>query len=517
MSHDTPVKGLCARSIRPAVRRAAGCAGAVALCLALALVPVARAKAESLRDALISAYQSNPGLDAERARLRATDEDVSRAQSGYRPTINGQASLTSEDLTSRPGSANDGHSRPTNWEISVRQPVFDGFRTPNAVSAAEAAVRAGQAQLGSRETSTLLEAATAYMDVVRDKAIVRLREANVGVLSRELHAANARRAVKEVTVTDVAQARARRARADSASDLAKANLKISRAGFLRVVGHEPDGLMEPSLSVHGLPSSLDEAHAIARQESPRLIAAIFEEQSAKHSVDQVWGELLPQIDLEANYSQAREISPAIDQRNTASITGRLRIPFYQGGEVHARVRKAKHTHVSRLQEVEQARADVEAGVTSAWSRLMAARAQMESDKVQVSAARMALKGVREEEKVGQRTLLDVLNAEQELLDAQVSLARTRRDLVVASYAVLASIGRLTAQAIALATDIYQPEAHLEEVRRAWAGVTITQAEHSEATAAGPKVEAAAPGRDKVAEPEKVVRKPVRPRFRSSFD
>jgi len=434
------------------------------------------ARAEDLRNALVAAYQSNPGLDAERARLRATDEDVPRAQSGYRPTITGLASIASEDVKSHPETFKDGRSRPTNWEINVRQPVFDGFRTTNAVSAAEAMVRAGRAQLGDRESATLLNAVAAFMDVVRDQAIQGLREANVGVLSRELRAAEARRAVKEVTLTDVAQAQARRARAVSAADLAKANLKISRASFLRVVGHSPEGLSEPPLSVRGLPSSIDEAHRIAGQESPRLIAALYQEQAAKYSVDQVWGELLPRVDVEASYSQGTDTSPSIDQRDSARITGRLRIPFYRGGEVHARVRKAKHNHVSRIQEIEQSRADVEANVTSAWSRLMAARAQLKSDQIQVSAARTALTGVREEEKVGQRTLLDVLNAEQELLDARVSLVVTRRDMVVASYAVLASIGRLSAEGIALATDVYVPEAHYDEVRRQWAGVTITRAE-----------------------------------------
>lgn len=479
MSHYVRYFGLRARPSGPEVRRTAVRAGGVSLCAVLAVLAIAPARAENLRDALIAAYQSNPGLDAERARLRATDEDMPRAQSGYRPTITGEASIASEELKSRPETFNDGRTRPTNWSINVRQPVFDGFRTTNAVSAAEAMVRAGRAQLGDRETSTLLDAVTAYMDVVRDQAVVGLRESNVGVLSRELQAAEARRAVKEVTLTDVAQARARRARAVSAADLANANLKISRASFLRVVGHAPEGLSEPPLSVRGLPSSIEEAHRIADQESPRLISALYQEQAAKYSVDQVWGELLPRVDVEASYSQGTDVTQTIDQRNSASITGRLRIPFYQGGEVHARVRKAKHNHVGRIQEIEQARADVEANVTSAWSRLMAARAQLESDQVQVSAAKIALTGVREEEKVGQRTLLDVLNAEQELLDARVSLVGTRRDLIVASYAVLASIGRLSAEGIELATDVYLPEAHYEEVRRQWAGVTITRAESYE--------------------------------------
>ncbi len=479
MSHNVRFLGQCVRPLWPASPRACMRSGGVCVWISLVVAVYVPAHAESLRDALISAYQSNPGLDAERARLRATDEDVPRAKSGYRPTITGQASIASEDLTSRPETASDGRTRPTNWGVNVRQPVFDGFRTTNAVSAAEATVRAGRALLGDREATTLLEAVTGYMDVVRDQAIVGLRERNVGVLSRELQAAQARRAVKEVTLTDVAQARARRARAVSAADLAKANLKISRASFLRVVGHSPEGLSEPPLSVRGLPESISEAHRIAEQESPRLIAALYQEQAAKYSVDRVWGELLPRVDVEANYSHGTDVSAVIDQRNSASITGRLRIPFYQGGEVHARVRKAKHTHVSRIQEIEQTRVDVEANVTSAWSRLMAARAQLDSDQIQVSSARTALTGVREEEKVGQRTLLDVLNAEQELLDARVSLVSTRRDLIVASYAVLSSIGRLTAQDIELATDVYVPEAHYDEVRRKWAGVTITRAESYE--------------------------------------
>ncbi|MCH9808931.1 MAG: TolC family outer membrane protein [Alphaproteobacteria bacterium] len=457
----------------------AGAGGCIVAAACALLLSVSAANGESLRDALIAAYQTNPGLDAERARLRATDENVPRAKSGYRPTVTGQGSIASTGSKSDPASPGDVNLNPTNWQLNVRQPVFDGFRTRNAVNAAEAGVRAGRARLGDREATTLLDAATAYMDVVRDMAILKLRQRNVGVLSEELQAAKERRAVSEVTITDVAQARARRARAVSEADLAKANLRISRANFRRVVGHVAETVVEPPLRVRGLPGSLDEALQIAGQESPRLIAALYQEQEARYAVDRVWGELLPQIDVEANYSHGTDVSRAIDSRSSASITGRLRIPFYQGGAVHARVRQAKHTHVSRLQDIEQARADLEANVTAAWSRLRAARAQLKSDRVQVSAASTALNGVREEEKVGQRTLLEVLNASQELLDAQVSLVATRRDLIVASYGVLASIGRLTVEGIELATDVYVPEAHYEEVRRKWIGVTVTRARQVE--------------------------------------
>ena len=445
-------------------------------CFFVVLLAGSPVLAESLRDALTAAYQTNPGLDAERARLRATDENIPRAKAGYRPTVTGEGSIAAQDTKSSPSLRSDGTTKPTNWQLSVRQPLFDGFRTRNAVNAAEASVRAGRARLNEREASTLLDAATAYMDVVRDKAIVSLRGNNVRVLSRELAATKARRAVKEVTLTDVAQARSRRARAVSDLDFAKANLRISRANYVRVIGHAPDRVGLPPLTIKGLPRGLDEALRIAEQESPRLIAALYQEQEARYSVDRVWGELLPQVDVEARYSHGSGISNTIDERNSASVTGRLRIPFYRGGEVHARVRQAKHTHVGRIQDIEQARVDLEATVTAAWSRLRAARAKLKSDQVQVSAARTALRGVRAEEKVGQRMLLDVLNAEQELLDAQVSLVGTKRDLIVASYGVLASIGRLTVDAIALATDVYVPEAHYEEVRRKWAGVTITRAQ-----------------------------------------
>lgn len=454
------------------------CAGLLLLAC-LSMVAASSAAAETLRDALIAAYRTNPGLDAERARLRATDENVPRARSGYRPTITGEASIGRQNTTTTPESRSSGTTNPTNWRVSVRQPVFDGFRTSSAVNAAEAGVRAGRAQLGDREAMTLLEAVRAYMNVVRDQAILGLREKNVRVLTRELAGTQARRAVREVTLTDVAQARARRARAVSAADLAKSNLRIARAEYRRVIGHEPREISEPPLSTRGMPESFSEAHRIAEQENPRLIAALYQERSARHTVGQIWGELLPQVDLEADYNHDTEVNATLDRRSSASITGRVRIPLYRGGAVHARVRQAKHTHVSRIQEIEATRTQIEADVTAAWSRLEAARAQLRSDEVQVSAARTALRGVREEEKVGQRTLLDVLNAEQELLDARVTLVTTRRDLVVAAYTVLAAIGRLSAENIELDTDTYAPEVHYEEVRRKWAGVTITRAESYE--------------------------------------
>ena len=300
------------------------------------------------------------------------------------------------------------------------QPIFRGFRTKNAVSAAEATVRAGWEALRTTESSVLLEAVTSYMDVVRDQAILTLRENNVTVLTRDLKATQDRFAVGEVTRTDVAQAQARRAGAVAALDLARANLKTSRAAFERVVGHPPSGLVESRPSTQ-VPKSLNESTEIGSRESPGVVAALYREQAARFNIDLIRGERLPTVQLEANYGRRFDASEQIEATETTTVTGRVTVPFYTGGEVEARVRQAKHTHVQRLQEIEQARTEVQAQVVTAWSQLQAAKAAVESDQASVDANRIALAGVREEERVGQRTLLDVLNAEQELLNSEVTL------------------------------------------------------------------------------------------------
>ena len=450
-----------------------GGVSAAALAASACLLTASTARAETLRQALTAAYQTNPRLDAERAKLRATDEDVSRAESGYRPTVDGSADIGRQDITSQPASATSGKAEPWGYSISVRQSVFSGFRTSNEVSEAEATVKAGRENLRQVESSVLLEGVGSYMDVVRDMAIVRIRDSNVGVLSRELEAAETRRAVKEVTKTDVAQAAARRARAISAADLSKANLKVSRANFERIIGHAPSGVGAPSLKLKQLPHSIEEAWRTAEELSPNVNSAMFREEAARFAVDKVRGELLPEVNIEASFAHRENPNAAFDEQEAASITGRVSVPFYDGGEIRARVRQAKHTHVSRIQEIEQARSETQANVTSAWSKLMASRAQLKSDTIQVEANRLALEGVREEEKVGQRTLLDVLNAEQEFLDAQIELTTTRRDLVVASYELLASMGTLNAETLELGSEVYDPEAHFEEARQNWFGIDIT--------------------------------------------
>jgi outer membrane protein len=449
-------------------------------CWAFASTP---AIAETLVQALTATYKTNPQIDAERARLRATDEEVPRAKSGYRPIIDATADVGYQRQETKPISAADGESHPRGYALNIAQPIFQGFRTLNDVRRAEATVRAGRESLRTVEQRVLLDAVSAYMNVVRDQAIVRLREGNVEVLSRELQATQDRFAVGEVTRTDVAQAQARRALGVSQLDTARAELKRSRADYERVVGHPPSQLTEPAVPERHIPKSLEEALAISARENPSIAEALYNEQAARHAVDVIRADLLPQVTVQANYAKQFDPSTTLDELERTEVTGRVVVPIYQAGLVDARVRQAKHTHISQLQEIERARTEtlfgagllngIQPSVVAAWSGLQAARARLQSDMVQVEANRTALAGVREEERVGQRTLLDVLNAQQELLNSEVALVITRRDLIVNAYGVIASVGRLNGQELALGSEIYDPEVHYHEVRRAWYGLSIT--------------------------------------------
>jgi outer membrane protein len=440
----------------------------------------APANAESLNDALAAAYRYNPQLDAQRAFLRAQDENVARAMSGYRPVVTGSADVNYQHTNTRPDTLGEGDSKPRGYSVDAVQPIFSGFQTVYAVKTQEANVRAGRETLRTVEQQVLFQAVTAYMDVVRDQAIVRLRENNVNVLTRELKATQDRFSVGEVTRTDVAQAQARRAGAVSDLDLARANLKTSRANYEMVIGHAPDTVSEPHGFESALPKSLPDAVQQGTHENPAVVGALYSEEAARHSVDQIRGQLLPQVQLEANYANRFPGAgpSSLTETETTTVTGRLTVPIYEGGDVYAQVRQAKQNQVGLMQQIETARSQTEQSVVAAWSQLLAAKAQTESGKAQVEANTTALTGVREEERVGQRTLLDVLNAEVELLNSQVDLVTIRRNYVVASYAVLQAVGRLDTVSLGLTAVSYDPEVHYNEVRRKPWGTSITPTERS---------------------------------------
>jgi outer membrane protein len=449
---------------------------AAALALLVPVVAAVPARAESLLEALSATYGYNPRLDAQRAFQRATDEDVARAQSGYRPTITANADIGIERDDVRPSSLLDGVTQPRGYGVELVQPIFRGFRTYNAVNTAEANVRAERENLRDVERQVLLQAVTAYMDVVRDQELVRLNENNVNVLSRELKATQDRFSVGEVTRTDVAQAEARRADAVSRLDAARANLRTSRGSFQQVVGHPPEGLSWPASPEQDIPRGLPDAIAIGNNENPLVVASLYREQAAKYLVDQIRGELLPSLQLEASYTDRFDPAMTVSEAEQGIVTGRLTVPIYEAGDVYARVRQAKQNHIGALQQIEQIRSEQQQSLVAAWSQLEAARAQLESDRVAVESNKVALQGVREEEKVGQRTLLDVLNAELEYLNSQVNLETDRANQVIAAYAVISAMGRLDVAWVGAAAYVYDPVVHYKEVRRQWIGVSITHAD-----------------------------------------
>ena len=339
-------------------------------------------------------------------------------------------------------------------------------------------MQAAREALRTVEQTVLLDATTAYVNVVRDTAIVRLRENDVKVLTEQLKATKDRFDVGEVTRTDVAQAEARRSEALSTLAAAQANLKTSRAAYEQIIGHPPGDLVTPPTIRHLLPTSLDQAMTLGDGENPIILAAVYQEEASLYAVEQIMGELLPTATLEAQYQQRFGFlnTPDIPGNSdlegefTTTVTGRVNVPLYQGGGVTARVRQAKETNNQLKKEVEDARLRVHADVISNWGILQSSGPAIASAQAAVSANKIALTGVREEEKVGQRTTLDVLDAVRELLNSQIGLVTALRDRVVAEYSLYAATGRMDAQTLGLPVPYYDPIEHYDIVKNKWFGL-----------------------------------------------
>ena len=440
------------------------------------------ASAESLREALATAYTANPTLGAERARQRATDEGVPQALAGMRPTItaSGDFGAQRDEVRSRistlTGStrvvSDETFTAPRGYSLSLRQNLFDGFRTITRTAQAEANVRAGLGLLNNTEQNILLDAATAYVDVLRDTALVRLTEGNVRVLREELSSTQARFDVGELTKTDVAQAEARVSGSMSEVSQARANLAASRATYRQIIRRPPGTLRQPKSIAPLLPKTLQSAFQIAETEHPALQSARFTVEASDHEIEAIRGEFLPTLTLETDYSERWETSDSTLQAERSSIVGRLTIPLYQAGSVSSRVRQARQTATQRRLEAEDVRAEIRAAVATAWDGLTAARAQIVADRQQVRAAGVALDGVRQEQRVGQRTTLDVLDAQQELLSAQVNLETSTRNEVVAAFTLLAAVGRLNVGSLNLPVARYDPSEHYNRVRNQFIGVGV---------------------------------------------
>jgi outer membrane protein len=438
---------------------------------AFVLAGASGASAETLESALARAYGNNPSLNSVRAGVRATDETVAQAKSGYRPQVNANARVgrTYTNVTS--GGGDTRNLMPRSFGLQVQQNLFNGFITENTVRRAETTVLGSREDLNNNEQSILAQGATAYMDVLRDTAILDLQRNNVEVIDEQLRQTRDRFNVGEVTRTDVAQAESRLALARAQASGAEANLRASIATYRQIIGVEPRQLAPGRPLDRLLPRSVDAALQIAFNEHPAIKAALHQVDSAELQVKIEQGALAPQVDvvgrLDRDYDSQFEGTRAV----SASVVAQLTVPIYEGGQAYASTRRAKELAGQSRLVADARRDEVRAAVITSWGQLEAARAQIAAAQAQVDAAETALNGVREEARVGQRTTLDVLNAQQELLNARVNLITAQRDRVVASYLVVQSMGRLNSRALGLAVNHYSPKIHYDQVKDLWGGLT----------------------------------------------
>src|SRR6516162_6765859 len=444
---------------------------------------IATARADTLEWALVQAYQNNPSLNAQRAALRATDESVPQALSGYRPklsvtaaggfnyfdqvtkTVNHQVFPNLVIYDSR---ASDLPTR--QFGATATQTLYNGFQTANRTRQAESGVFGARETLRLTEQQVLLDAVTAYMNLIRDQAILDLNRRNVEVLTEQLKQTRDRFNVGEVTRTDVAQAESRLAAGRSQLLQAQSNYITSQANYRRVIGVDP-GRLNPGTPVDRLsPATLARAITRGETESPSVLAAMYGVDVAELAVKINEATLYPNLGLTATYAQNYQTIPQELRTTNVSILGQLTIPLYQGGAEYSAIRQNKETLGQQRLNVDVNRGQARARGVQALAQLDAAKAQIEATTAQVNAAEIALNGVREEARVGQRTTLDVLNAQQELVNARVALVTAQHDRVVASYTLLAAVGGLSMQHLGLNVMIYDPQVHYQQVRDAWIGI-----------------------------------------------
>ncbi len=427
--------------------------------------------AETIHGALARAYQNNASMNSARAGVRVTDENVAIAKSGWRPYIAGTGSFgyTSTNNTARITTGSFG--------VAIQQSLFDGFQTLNNVRAAESQVRAANESLRNTEQNILFNAAAAYVDVLRDRQIAVLHGRNLEFLGEQVRAASSRFEVGEGTRTDVAQAQAQQAAAVAQLSAARAQVLASEAAYLQLVGDRP-GRLEPAAPVAKLlPAGIDAALGVALAEHPAIKATLHLVDAASFQVKSAEGSLLPQVSAQAGVTHSYRdtvsglpgVGASDGRSDSASIGLNLTIPIYQGGRASAQVRQSKESLGQARIEVDVARDQVRAAVTAAWTQYVAAREVVAAGRELVSAAQLALDGVIEERNVGQRTTLDVLNAQADVITAQINLASAERDVVAASYAILSAMGRLSPQRLGLNVAVYNPQEHYDAVKDKWVG------------------------------------------------
>ena len=447
-----------------------GATGTALLLVQLAAAPV---HADSMEAALLRAYQNNPQLNAQRAAVRAIDENVPQALSGYRPkvaaTMSGGVQYTDVLFDFSAPKTMAGLQSPHAVGATVTQTVYNGDQTANKTRAAESQVLGARESLRLLEQTVLLSAATVYMDDLRDAAILEVQRSNVKVLELTLRQTRDRYNAGLVTPTDVAQSEAQLAAGKSQELGAEATLTTTRANFRRIIGNEPADLKPASPVDRFLPATLREATGIALVENPNVTSATYGIDVSFLTVKINEGALFPTLSVQASVQRSWQPSIATPKSFAASAVAQANAPVYQGGAEYSLIRQSKETLEQQRLVLEQTRDQVRADVATAWGQLLAGKAQVTAAQAQVGASEVAYLGTTKEAQVGQRTVIDILNAQQTLVNARVALVTAQHDRVVASYAVLSALGRLSPQILHLPTPTYDPSVHYQQVRNNWFG------------------------------------------------
>lgn len=446
--------------------------------LMLATIFSSPARAETIFEALSETYKSNPTLQGQRAYLRSVDENVAIAKSGYRPTIAltaGYTDANGQTKNSQVGMNNDNDGDTTSVGAKISQPLFNGFQTMNSVKAADSKVKAEQNNLFSTEQSVFLSAATAYLDVLQNEAIVELQKNNEKLLKKRLDETIQRFNVGEVTRTDVSQARARHSKAVSDRIASEGTLAASKAVYAQIIGHGPENLKEPKTITEMLPLSLDEAMNFAMGNNYSIKTAKNNFNAASYTVAYNNGALLPSVSLDgvaAKVHNDLDSTPGTNKTDNLEIGVNMTVPLYTAGKTRAQIRQSKYQKWQAQEQLLETERSVRALVESAWEYMESKDSKIKSIIDQVKANEIALEGVQKEEALGNRTILDVLDAYQELLNSNVEEVKARRDYYVSGMNLLLSMGKLTAEDLKLDVELYNADEYYQDTKGKWLSLSI---------------------------------------------
>lgn len=438
------------------------------LLLTTSLYMAENANAQDIFSILADTYTSNPTLQSQRAYLRSVDENIAIAKSGYRPNISLQGAYRDGENKIKKGIGQGGDYNNLSGSAVVSQPVFSGFSTVNSVKAADRAIKAAQNSLSNIEQNILLEASTAYLDVIQNRAIVELQKNNEELLLKKLEETKERFNVGEVTRTDVSQAEARHSQAISDLIASEGNLQASVATYIELIGKEPTDLSEPVEMIKYLPSSYDEALNVALKNNYTIKEAQHIYASKGYEVYANTGALFPTISLDGSIGRNKAEQGEIDTTTENAEWGvNLSIPLYAGGATRAKIRQSKYQKWQAQEGVLEAKRAVKASVLSAWEYMKSNESQLKAIEAQIEANTIALEGVQKEEALGNRTILDVLDSYQELLNSKVNDVKARRTYYVSAMNLLASMGKMTAKELKLDVELYDAQKYYEETKGKW--------------------------------------------------